>query len=126
MIFGRVGQGFTGGALIPTAQTIVATRLNRRQMPIGMTLFGLIVILGPLVGPVLGGLLTENSTWRWCFFLNVPVFFGLAALLLLGLHYASPRLEMLKRGRLERHTRHDRVPELPHHRAGRRSARALV
>src|SRR5689334_12865147 len=55
MIFGRVGQGFTGGALIPTAQTIVATRLNRRQMPIGMTLFGLIVILGPLVGPVLGG-----------------------------------------------------------------------
>jgi len=97
MIFGRVGQGFTGGALIPTAQTIVATRLNRRQMPIGMTLFGLIVILGPLVGPVLGGWLTENSTWRWCFFLNVPVFFGLATLLLLGLDYTSPRLEMLKR-----------------------------
>jgi len=75
----------------------VATRLNRRQMPIGMTLFGLIVILGPIVGPVLGGYLTENSTWRWCFFLNVPVFFGLAALLLLGLDYAAPRLEMLRR-----------------------------
>ena len=97
MIFGRVGQGFTGGALIPTAQTIVATRLNRRQMPIGMTMFGLIVILGPLAGPVLGGWLTENASWRWCFFLNVPVFFGLASLLLLGLDHESPRLKMLAR-----------------------------
>src|SRR6201990_2536098 len=55
MIIGRIGQGFTGGAMIPTAQTIVRTRLPRHQMSIGMTLFGLIVLLGPLLGPVLGG-----------------------------------------------------------------------
>jgi DHA2 family multidrug resistance protein len=97
MIVGRVGQGFTGGALIPTAQTIVATRLNRRQMPIGMTLFGLIVLLGPLAGPVLGGWLTENASWSWCFFLNVPVYFALMALLLLGLPPQSMRLELLAR-----------------------------
>jgi MFS transporter, DHA2 family, multidrug resistance protein len=95
MIIGRVGQGFTGGALIPTAQTIVATRLNRRQMPIGMTMFGLIVLLGPLVGPVLGGWLTENASWSWCFFLNVPVYFALMALLLLGLPPSAMRLDML-------------------------------
>jgi len=55
MIIGRVGQGFFGGALIPTAQTIIRTRLPMKQIPIGMTIFGLIVLLGPLVGPVIGG-----------------------------------------------------------------------
>jgi DHA2 family multidrug resistance protein len=87
MIVGRVGQGFTGGALIPTAQTIIRTRLPTRQMPLGMTIFGLIVLLGPLVGPVLGGWLTESYSWRWCFFLNIPVACALVALLLLGLPY---------------------------------------
>jgi len=97
MIVGRVGQGFTGGALIPTAQTIIATRLNRRQMPIGMTMFGLIVLLGPLLGPVVGGWLAENVSWSWCFFLNVPVYAVLAALLLLGLPRDHARLELLAR-----------------------------
>src|SRR6266702_4921856 len=63
MIVGRIGQGFAGGAMIPTAQTIVATRLPRHQMPIGMTMFGLIVLLGPLLGPVVGGWLAENIDW---------------------------------------------------------------
>jgi MFS transporter, DHA2 family, multidrug resistance protein len=93
MIIGRVGQGFFGGALIPTAQTIVRTRLPPRQMPVGMTLFGLIVLLGPLVGPVLGGWLTENVSWQWCFFLNLPISAGLVALLLLGLPGSRPHLE---------------------------------
>ena len=73
MIIGRIGQGFAGGAMIPTAQTIVRTRLPRHQMPVGMTLFGLIVLLGPLLGPVLGGWLAENINWSWCFFVNLPV-----------------------------------------------------
>ncbi len=85
MILGRVGQGFFGGALIPTAQTIVRTRLPRHQMPIGMTLFGLIVLLGPLLGPVIGGTLTEHVSWQWCFFINIPVAFALVSLLMLGL-----------------------------------------
>lgn len=93
MILGRVGQGFFGGALIPTAQTIVRTRLPARQMPIGMTLFGLIVLLGPLVGPVLGGWLTENADWRWCFFLNLPIAAGLVGLLLLGLPHQRSRID---------------------------------
>jgi MFS transporter, DHA2 family, multidrug resistance protein len=85
MIFGRVGQGFFGGALIPTAQTIVRTRLPMHQLPLGMSIFGLIVLLGPLVGPVIGGWLTESVSWRWCFFLNLPIAGGLVTLLLLGL-----------------------------------------
>jgi DHA2 family multidrug resistance protein len=97
MIIGRVGQGFTGGALIPTAQTIIATRLNRRQMPLGMTIFGLIILLGPLLGPVIGGWLAENISWSWCFFLNIPVYAVLASLLWLGLPPEPMRLELLRK-----------------------------
>ena len=84
MIIGRIGQGFTGGAMIPTAQTIVRTRLPAHQMPIGMTLFGLIVLTGPLLGPVAGGTLAERIDWSWCFFVNVPV-----GVMLVGLLYAG-------------------------------------
>jgi len=90
MIIGRIGQGFTGGAMIPTAQTIVRTRLPLHQMPIGMTLFGLIVLLGPLLGPVVGGWLAENIDWSWCFFVNVPVGVALIILLYVGLPKSTP------------------------------------
>ena len=95
MIIGRVGQGFFGGALIPTAQVIVRTRLPPRQMPIGMSIFGVIVLLGPIAGPVLGGYLAEEISWRWCFFLNLPVGLALAALLIVGLPKQSPNLGLL-------------------------------
>ncbi len=97
MIVGRVGQGFTGGAMIPTAQTIVATRLPKHQQPIGMTFFGLTVLLGPLLGPMVGGWLAEHISWRWCFFINVPVGVGLATLLLLGLKREISNLGMIAR-----------------------------
>lgn len=93
MVIGRIGQGLTGGAMIPTAQTIIRTRLPLWQLPIGMTAFGLIVLLGPLMGPVLGGWLTENISWSWCFFINLPVCIGLITLLLAGLPSAPPHLE---------------------------------
>lgn len=85
MIIGRIGQGLAGGAMIPTAQTIVRTRLPRHQLPIGMSAFGLIVLLGPLLGPVIGGWLAENVDWRWCFFVNLPVSAVLVSLLYFGL-----------------------------------------
>src|SRR3984957_737519 len=91
MIAGRIGQGFVGGAMIPTAQTIVATRLPRHHMPIGMTMFGLIVLLGPLLGPVVGGWLAENIDWSWCFFLNIPVGVALVTLLFVGLPSDRPQ-----------------------------------
>jgi len=85
MIAGRIGQGFAGGAMIPTAQTIVRTRLPPHQLAIGTTIFGMTVILGPLLGPVIGGWLTENINWRWCFFLNLPISIALITLLITGL-----------------------------------------
>ena len=67
MIIGRVGQGFTGGAMIPTGMTIIATRLPRHQQPLGTALFGSTLILGPVFGPLLGGWLTENYSWHYAF-----------------------------------------------------------
>ncbi|WP_198350919.1 MDR family MFS transporter [Flavisphingomonas formosensis] len=95
MIIGRVGQGFTGGALIPTAQTIIATRLPRSQQPIGSALFGSTAILGPVVGPITGGWLTENVSWHYAFFLNLPIGIALIALLLVGMPHQKARLDQL-------------------------------
>jgi len=91
MIIGRVGQGFTGGAMIPTAQTIIATRLPRSQQPIGTAMFGATAILGPVIGPLIGGWLTENLSWHYAFFLNIPICVGLIVLLLVGLPHEKPQ-----------------------------------
>jgi DHA2 family multidrug resistance protein len=97
MIIGRVGQGFTGGALIPTAMTIIATRLPRSQQPIGNALFGVTAILGPVMGPLIGGWLTENVSWHYAFFLNLPVGITLIGLLLIGLPHQRAHLGDLLR-----------------------------
>lgn len=95
MIGGRIGQGITGGALIPTAMTIIATRLPRHQQPVGNSLFGATAILGPIMGPVLGGWLTENVSWHYAFFLNLPVGVALLLLLLVALPHERPRLDLI-------------------------------
>lgn len=97
MILGRIGQGFTGGAMIPTALTIVATKLPPAQQTQGTALFGVTVILGPVVGPLLGGWLAENLSWHYAFFLNVPICAGLILLLLLGLPHEKADLPGLLR-----------------------------
>lgn len=95
MIVGRVGQGFTGGAMIPTAQTIIAQRLPRAQQPVGIALFGVTAILGPVIGPLIGGWLTENFSWHYAFFLNLPLCAALVVLLLVGLPHQKSRLDLL-------------------------------
>jgi DHA2 family multidrug resistance protein len=95
MVIGRVGQGFTGGAMIPTAMTIVSTRLPPRQQPVGVALFGITAVLGPVIGPLLGGWLTENISWHYAFFINLPVSLLLIALLVIGLPSSRGRPQML-------------------------------
>lgn len=85
MIIGRLGQGLAGGTLVPTALTIVARRLPVRQQAVGMAVFACAVLLGPIVGPLLGGWLTENLSWRYAFFMNLPICAALLVLLFVGL-----------------------------------------
>ncbi|MDX7950564.1 DHA2 family efflux MFS transporter permease subunit [Lichenihabitans sp. Uapishka_5] len=80
MIVFRAGQGFTGGVLIPTAITIVRTKLPRAQQPVGIVLFGLTATFAPAIGPTIGGWLTDNFSWHYIFYLNLvpgPLAFGL-------------------------------------------------
>jgi DHA2 family multidrug resistance protein len=95
MIVGRLGQGITGGALIPTAQTIIATRLPRSQQPIGTAMFGATAILGPVIGPLIGGWLTEHLSWHYAFFINVPICAGLITLILIGLKHEESHIDQL-------------------------------
>ncbi len=96
MVIGRVGQGITGGAMIPTAQTIIAQRLPRHQQSIGTAMFGVVAIMGPLLGPLVGGWLTENLSWHYAFFLNVPLSAVLIVLLLTGLPSQRANLDLIR------------------------------
>jgi DHA2 family multidrug resistance protein len=78
MILWRAGQGITGGVLIPTAITIVRTRLPADKQPMGVALFGMVATFAPAIGPTVGGWLTENWSWHYVFYLNVVP--GIAAI----------------------------------------------
>jgi DHA2 family multidrug resistance protein len=70
MICFRVGQGFSGGVFIPTALTVVTTRMPPHLRPIGTSMFGMTATLAPTIGPYLGGLLTDHWGWQWNFYIN--------------------------------------------------------
>ena len=84
IIVGRLGQGLAGGVLIPTGMTIVARRLPPAQQSLGLALLAVAALLGPAAGPVLGGWLTENVSWHYAFFINVPICAAQVAMLMLG------------------------------------------
>lgn len=74
----RVLQGLGGGMLLPAGQAIIAQASGPQRLGRAMTILGVPMLLGPVFGPVLGGLLVEYSTWHWIFLVNVPV--GLLAI----------------------------------------------
>jgi MFS transporter, DHA2 family, multidrug resistance protein len=74
----RVLQGLAGGGLQPSSQGVLLDAFPVEKQGIAMTLFGLAALLAPVVGPTLGGWITDSYSWRWVFYINVPV--GLLAL----------------------------------------------
>ena len=78
LILFRIMQGLAGGGLQPSSQAILLDAFPPEKQGGRMTLFGVAALIGPVVGPTLGGYLTDNYNWRWIFYINVPV--GLAAL----------------------------------------------
>ena len=75
----RVVQGMFGAALVPLSQTVMLEIYPPEQRGWAMSLWGMGVMIGPIMGPILGGWLTEYYTWRWIFFINLP--FGIATAL---------------------------------------------
>ena len=73
LVFYRVLQGFGGGALQPTAQAIMFETFPPSQRGSSMAIFGVGVMVGPALGPILGGYLIDNATWPMIFLINVPI-----------------------------------------------------
>ena len=73
IVLARLLQGVFGAALIPLSQAILLDINPREQHGSAMAVWGMGVMLGPILGPTLGGWLTDTYDWRWCFFINVPI-----------------------------------------------------
>ena len=80
LILFRVLQGAGGGGLGPSEQAILADTFEPEKRGMGFAMYGMAVVLAPAIGPTLGGWITDNYSWHWIFFINVPV--GILSLLL--------------------------------------------
>jgi len=80
LIFFRVLQGVGGGGLQPSEQAILADTFAPAKRGMAFAVYGIAVVMAPAIGPTLGGWITDNFTWRWIFFINIPV--GIISLLL--------------------------------------------
>jgi len=88
LIMARILQGAGGGAMQPLAQAILLESFPKEKRGIAMATFGVVVVIAPVVGPTLGGWLTDNYSWRWVFNINIPI--GLLALVLMARFLEDP------------------------------------
>lgn len=80
MVLFRILQGVGGGGIVPIAQAILLESFPKEKRPAAMAVFSLGVLLAPIIGPVLGGWITDNWSWPWIFYINVP--FGILAIIM--------------------------------------------
>ena len=73
LVIWRFIQGLGGGGLLSTAQSIIIGAFPPKQIGTGLAIFGVGVIIGPTFGPVLGGFITDNFSWHWIFYINIPI-----------------------------------------------------
>src|SRR5256885_3779211 len=80
MVLARFLQGLAGGPLVPLSQATMIETFPARQRGMAMAIWGIGIMFAPIIGPTLGGWITDNWSWRWVFYINVPV--GAAAVVL--------------------------------------------
>ena len=88
LIIFRVFQGIGGGALQPISQAVLLESFPPQKRGMAMGVFGMGVVVAPIVGPTLGGWLSDNYSWRWIFFINIPI--GLLSMFLTTLFVSDP------------------------------------
>ena len=88
LIFFRVIQGATGGALQPLSQAVLLEAFPPQDRGKAMGFWGLGIVVAPILGPVLGGWLTDSYSWRWVFYINIPV--GIASIVMTKLYIFDP------------------------------------
>ena len=88
MLFSRILQGVGGGGIMPIAQAMIFEIFPKEKLPAAMAIFGLGVIMAPIMGPALGGWITENWSWPFIYFINIP--FGIIAFILSHKYVEEP------------------------------------
>jgi len=97
MVIFRLLQGAAGAAMIPLSQAILMETFPPREQHMAMATWGVGLMVAPIMGPTLGGWITENWNWRWNFYINIPV--GIAALLLVSAFVHDPAFLRQRRER---------------------------
>jgi MFS transporter, DHA2 family, multidrug resistance protein len=95
----RILQGIGGGGMVPVSQSILADSFPPSKRGQAFALFGVAIVVAPIVGPTLGGWLSDNYSWQWCFLINGPV--GLIAIALIALILREPEAATAERKRLQ-------------------------
>jgi DHA2 family multidrug resistance protein len=88
LVLFRIIQGATGGALQPLSQAVLLESFKPEDRGRAMGFWGLGIVVAPILGPVLGGWVTENYSWRWVFYINLPV--GIVSLIMTQLYVFDP------------------------------------
>src|SRR6478736_2526552 len=88
LIFFRILQGATGGAMQPLSQAVLLEAFPPQDRGKAMGFWGLGIVVAPILGPVLGGWLTDSYSWRWVFYINIPV--GIASIVMTKLYIFDP------------------------------------
>jgi MFS transporter, DHA2 family, multidrug resistance protein len=88
LIIFRILQGITGGGMVPLAQSILLESFPPEKHGHAMAAYSIGILLAPIIGPTLGGWITDSYSWRWIFFINLPV--GLLSVILVGLFVWDP------------------------------------
>src|SRR5256714_3556815 len=98
LIIARIVQGIGGGALIPVSQALLLESFPPEKRGVAMATFAMGVVVAPILGPTLGGWITDNYSWRWIFYINLPV--GIFAALMVQAVVEDP--PYIKEARIER------------------------
>jgi MFS transporter, DHA2 family, multidrug resistance protein len=88
LVFCRVLQGLGGGAMMPMSQAILMETFPPDRQAVAMSVWGMGMMVGPVGGPILGGWITDNYSWRWIFYINVPI--GVIAALMVAVFVHDP------------------------------------
>ena len=99
LIIFRVLQGLTGGGLQPLAQAILLETFPKERHGHAMAAFGIGILLAPILGPTLGGWITDNYSWRWIFYLNLPV--GALSIFLMNRYVFDPQYVKRTDGKID-------------------------